>query len=133
MRGNGKENIGRTRGQEIHLRLGQEEMELLKKKAASYNMTRSDYLRNLVVFGSVRAQSKLSDSQFQDLLNELNHIGVNINQIARRVNEARNADREDFDLLVLHYEQLMNLFGNGLTPDGQRTMAVIENHQMAQR
>ena len=103
MRGNGKENIGRTRGQEIHLRLGQEEMELLKKKAASYNMTRSDYLRNLVVFGSVRAQSKLSDSQFQDLLNELNHIGVNINQIARRVNEARNADREDFDLLVLHY------------------------------
>lgn len=47
MRGNGKENIGRTRGQEIHLRLGQEEMELLKKKAASYNMTRSDYLRNL--------------------------------------------------------------------------------------
>ena len=107
---NGKYNIGRTRGQEIHLRLGQEEMELLKKKAASYNMTRSDYLRNLVVFGSVRAQSKLSDSQFQDLLNELNHIGVNINQIARRVNEARNADREDFDLLVLHYEQLMNLF-----------------------
>ena len=86
MRGKGKENIGRTRGQEIHLRLGQEEMELLKKKAASYNMTRYDYLRNIVVFGSVRAQSKLSDAQFQDLLNELNHIGVNINQIARRVN-----------------------------------------------
>ena len=88
----------------------QEEVELLKKKSESYGMTRSEYLRNLIIFGSVRAQSKLSDSQFQDLLNELNHIGVNINQIARRVNEARNADREDFDLLVLYYEQLMNLF-----------------------
>lgn len=110
MSGKGKENIGRTRGQEIHLRLGQEEMDLLKNKSESYGLSRSDYLRNLVVFGSVRAQSKLSDSQFQDLLNELNHIGVNINQIARRVNEARNADREDFDLLVLYYEQLMNLF-----------------------
>ena len=110
MRGNGKENIGRTRGQEIHLRLGQEEMELLKKKAASYNMTRSDYLRNLVVFGSVRAQSKLYDYQFKHQLKEQNHIGVQNNQIARRVNEAMNADREDFDLLVLHYEQLMNLF-----------------------
>ena len=97
---------GRDRKSGFYLNLMQQEVELLKKKSESYGMTRSEYLRNLIV----RAQSKLSDSQFQDLLNELNHIGVNINQIARRVNEARNADREDFDLLVLYYEQLMNLF-----------------------
>lgn len=101
---------GRDRKSGFYLNLMQEEVKLLKKKSESYGMTRSEYLRNLIIFGSVRAQSKLSDSQFQDLLNELNHIGVNINQIARRVNEARNADREDFDLLVLYYEQLMNLF-----------------------
>lgn len=103
-------NETRIRQSQVHIYLGQEEKELLNKKAKSYGMTHSDYLRNLVVFGSIKAQTKFSDSQFQDLLNELNHIGVNINQIARRVNEARNASREDFDLLVLHYEQLMNLF-----------------------
>jgi hypothetical protein len=106
---NSKE-LTRDRQNKFQIYLGEREVDLLREKAESYGMTRSEYLRNLIVFGSVRAPSKLSDSQFQDLLNELNHIGVNINQIARRVNEARNADREDFDLLVLHYEQLMNLF-----------------------
>ena len=97
---------GRDRKSGFYLNLMQEEVELLKKKSESYGMTRSEYLRNLIIFGSVRAQSKLSDSQFQDYGGHR----VNINQIARRVNEARNADREDFDLLVLYYEQLMNLF-----------------------
>lgn len=106
---NSKEST-RDRKNKYQIYLSEKEAELLKEKAESYGMTKADYLRNLIVFGFVRPQSKLSDSQFQDLLTEMNHIGVNINQIARRVNEARNADREDFDLLCLHYEQLMNLF-----------------------
>lgn len=104
----GKPN--RERRQGFHLTLLDEEMELLKKKAASFNLSRSDYLRSLIVWGRAKSQSRLTDEQYNSLLVELNHIGVNINQIARRVNEARQATSEDFDLLQLHYEQLMDLY-----------------------
>ena len=103
---------GRDRKSGFYLNLMQQEVELLKKKSESYGMTRSEYLRNLIVFGSVRAQSKLSDSQFQDLLNELNHIGVNINQIARSVNAgiARAADaRRGLFLLDQVYELMYQI------------------------
>lgn len=100
----------RERRQEIHLTLLDEEKKLLEEKAKSFGLSRSDYLRSLIVWGTVKSQSRLSDEQFQSLLNEMNHIGVNINQIARRVNEARNASREDFDILEMHYEQLLDLF-----------------------
>lgn len=85
-------------------------MELLEKKAESFHLSRSDYLRSLIVWGMAKGQSKLTDEQFRLFIKELNHIGININQIARRVNEARNASREDYDLLELHYEQLLDLY-----------------------
>lgn len=100
----------RERRKEIHLTLLDEEMKLLEEKAESFGMTRSDYLRSLIVWGSVKEKSKLTDEQFQSLLNEMNHIGVNINQIARRVNEARNASKEDFDQLEFNYERLLDLY-----------------------
>lgn len=105
-----KRKPNRERRKAIHLTLLDEEMELLKKKADSFNLSRSDYLRSLIVWGRAKSQSRLTDDQFRQLLVELNHIGVNINQIARRVNEARQASSEDFDLLQLHYEQLMDLY-----------------------
>jgi hypothetical protein len=70
----------------------------------------SDYLRSLIVHGSVKAQSRLTDEQFQAFLNEMNHIGVNINQIAYRVNAARSANREDFNDLKTEFENLLNLY-----------------------
>lgn len=105
-----KRKPNRQRRKEIHLTLLDKEMELLEQKAESFNLSRSDYLRSLIVWGRAKSQSRLTDEQFRLLLNEMNHIGVNINQIARRVNEARQASSEDFDLLQLHYEQLLDLY-----------------------
>ena len=103
-------NATRDRQKLYQVWLLEEERELMHKKAASYNLSCADYIRSLIVWGTVRPQSRLSDEQFQALLNEMNHIGVNINQIARRANEARNVMREDFDVMEMHYEQLLDLF-----------------------
>lgn len=105
-------NASRDRKKLYQVWLLEEEHELLRKKAASFNLSCADYIRSLIVWGRAKEPSKLSDEQFQAFLSEMNHIGVNVNQIARRVNEARNASREDFDLLVLHYEQLLDMFRN---------------------
>lgn len=105
-----KRKPNRQRRKEIHLTLLDKEMELLEQKAESFNLSKSDYLRSLIVWGRAKSQSRLTDEQFRLLLSEMNHIGVNINQVARRVNEARQASSDDFDLLQLHYEQLLDLY-----------------------
>lgn len=103
-------NLTRINQSQAHFFVSEEEKELLKRKAKSFGLSLSDYMRNMIIHGSVKAQSRLTDEQFQALLNELNHIGVNINQIAYRVNAARNASREDFNDLKHEYEQLLNLY-----------------------
>lgn len=102
--------LSRIRSKKLQVYLSEEETELLKKKADSFGLSMSDYLRSLIVHGSVKAQSRLTNEQFQALLNEMNHIGVNINQIAYRVNAARNANREDFNDLKMEFENLLNLY-----------------------
>ena len=105
-----RKESNRDRTQQFHLRLLDEEMELLEQKAKSFNLSRSDYLRSMSVWGRAKTQSRLTDEQFRLLIKELNKIGININQIARRVNETRNASREDFDLLEFQYECLFDLY-----------------------
>lgn len=100
----------RDRRHKLQVWLLREEYDLLVKKADSFGMTISDYVRSLIVWGRAKEKSKLTDEQFQALLNEMNHIGVNINQIARRINEARQASRDDFDTLEFQYEQLLHLY-----------------------
>lgn len=107
--GDSKE-LSRIRSKKLQVYLSEEETELLKKKADSFGLSMSDYLRSLIVHGSVKAQSRLTDEQFQAFLNEMNHIGVNINQIAYRVNAARSANREDFNDLKTEFENLLNLY-----------------------
>lgn len=108
--GDTKKKKNRERKLGFYLMLGEEEMELLKRKAEGFHISRSDYLRSLIVHGSVKAQSRLTNEQFQAFLNEMNHIGVNINQIAYRVNAARSANREDFNDLKTEFENLLNLY-----------------------
>lgn len=106
---NNKE-LSRTRSKKFQIYLGEEEMKLLTEKAKGFGLSKSDYMRSLIVHGSVRQQSIFSDEQFQLFLNEMNHIGVNLNQITYRVNAARNADREDFNALRQEFENLLNLY-----------------------
>ena len=100
----------RERKKQFLLRLAPDEYDILVAKAASYNVKISDYLRMLILTGSMKEKSKLSDEQFDRFISELNHLGVNINQITRRVNEKRQADRADFDELEGKYFDLIDLY-----------------------
>ena len=48
---NSKE-LTRDRQNKFQIYLGEREVDLLREKAESYGMTRSEYLRNLIVFGT---------------------------------------------------------------------------------
>lgn len=99
------------RSYEICLRLSQEEKEQLDASARSCGLSKTAYLRRLILGTQVKARPS---QEIKDLRMEVHKIGVNINQIARSVNigiaKAEDAKRGLY-LLDQVYE-LMYKIGN---------------------
>lgn len=105
-----RKKVNREREKHFQVRLTEEEFGMLENKAKGFGLTKTEYIRKLIVFGRVRPKSKLTDEQFREMLLEMNHIGTNINQIAYRVNAARNANKDDYMELKVAYHSLLDLF-----------------------
>ena len=100
----------RVRTDQFLLRLLPEEKAMLEKNAHELGLSKADYLRKVILYGSVIGQHPVMDKeQGRELLFEVNRIGNNINQIAYRSNVKRytsNADwqevkKECLDILLL--------------------------------
>lgn len=87
------------------LRLVKEDSELLSKKSQQSGMNENEYLRMLI-------RDKPSDVPeirvlLKTLINEVNHIGVNINQIAKNSNAGYFGGNDKTQLLA--YMQKLNM------------------------
>ena len=76
---------------ELCLRLNADEAQRLIENARKCGLTRSAYLRRLIMNKPVKARPT---KDIQKLIGEINKIGSNVNQIARSVN-AGIATRQD--------------------------------------
>lgn len=76
---------------EICLRLSAEEKERLERDARSCGLSKTAYLRRLILGREVKARPS---QEIRALRTEIHHIGNNINQIARKAN-AGFATREE--------------------------------------
>ena len=76
---------------EICLRLSAEEKERLERDARSCGLSKTAYLRRLILGREVKARPS---QEIRALRTEIHHIGNNINQIARKAN-AGFATKED--------------------------------------
>ena len=88
-----------------HFRFTESEVRTIRKCAKQYGMTDSDYMRFLlsqkpVDYPEIRLM-------LSDLINEVNHIGNNINQIARK-NNAGFYSRDDMENLRAYMRKLIN-------------------------
>ena len=72
-----------TKKYEICLRLSKEEKELLERSAHACGLTKTAYLRRLLLGTEIKARPS---QEIKALRTEIHHIGNNINQIARSVN-----------------------------------------------
>lgn len=75
----------------IYVRATQNEKELLKAKAKSYNLTLSEWLRQLAFTGKPRKKVRSVPDADPALIGEMNRIGNNMNQLARHANERAKA------------------------------------------
>ena len=77
---------------EICLRLSQEEKTLLENRARCCGLSKTAYLRRLILGAEVRA---LPSQEIKALRTEIHHIGNNINQIAYWANAQKSTQEED--------------------------------------
>jgi predicted DNA-binding protein len=94
---------------EICLRLSQEEKERLENDSQRCGLSKTAYLRRLIMEKEVKARPS---QEIKELRTEIHHIGNNINQLARSVNAgiARAADaRRGLELLDRVYELMYQI------------------------
>ena len=94
---------------EICLRLSREEKERLENDAKRCGLSKTAYLRRLIAGTQVKARPS---QEIKELRTEIHHIGNNINQIARSVNQgiAKTEDaRRGLYLLDQVYELMYEI------------------------
>lgn len=79
---------------EICLRLNETEARALKEKARLCGISRSAFLRRLIMGKTIKARPP---EALHDLYVEINRIGVNVNQIARACNAGGSDARASAD------------------------------------
>ena len=88
-----------------HFRFTESEARTLRKHAKKYGMTDSDYMR--FILSQKPADYQEIRLMLSGLINEINHIGNNINQIARK-NNAGFYSHDDMESLRCYMRKLIN-------------------------
>lgn len=103
-------NANRKRNRKLNIFLLDEELELLNAKADELEMSKSEYIRNIILFGTAYKRSIFSKEETKEFIYEINRIGNNLNQIAYRANANKTIDEIDFQNLYDNYVELLGQF-----------------------
>lgn len=100
----------RRRKTEIRIKVTENEWQFAKDKADYLCMTMSDMIRRFIKDGVI---IKYEPFDIKELSNEINKVGVNINQIARAINEKGGRyDNEDMDAIRSEFQNLSEIIFN---------------------
>lgn len=98
-----KKKSNRFRDKMIPFWVTEKEKEVIEEKASFCKLSVSEYTRRMCVNGTIIKR------EF-DGIGEINKIGVNINQIAKKVNEKGFMNEAEFEELRKQYDNLFELF-----------------------
>lgn len=99
----------RKRKKQIHIFLSEDELNIVDENSKYSGITRSEYIRSLIKNGVVIHYEMQG---IKDIMYELNKIGTNINQVARKVNENDIATYNEIQELKLQVEKMSELIMN---------------------
>lgn len=99
--------LDKKREKYIKVRLNDYEYDFFKNKIKNTNLTMSDYIRRIIFEGKINIIEPMSICKMQDLGRELQKIGVNINQIAKSINERGGVyDKRDMESILEEHNKL---------------------------
>ena len=93
-----------------NLRVTAAERALIEERAAAAGLTLAGYCRRAIFKSRI---APIRSSTDQALLVELNRVGVNLNQIARRVNAGRDLPPDFPDVLAEVREAIRKVLAHG--------------------
>lgn len=113
----GEEN--RFRKKCIRVKLSDEEYNTIWQKSLASNLTVSDAIRSLIVFGCIKPDELDEKSQalvdklnglIEQSVHEINYIGNNVNQIAYNTNRVYNAELIDLKMTMSNLVRAYGIF-----------------------
>ena len=111
-------NGNRIRTEKYLLTLVPEEKALLEKNAFELHLSKADYLRKIILYGSIVGQHPVIDKATgEKLLYEVNRIGNNINQIAYNTNAKKYATDIDWREIKNEVFLILELLGGLIDMD----------------
>ena len=99
-------NNSRLRKNQINLKVTKDELRIIDKKAEVACLSRNGYLIKMAIEGAVIIQDL---DNMRDFTNEINKIGVNINQIAKHINTTNNIYKSDIEELKKKIEEIYKI------------------------
>ena len=87
----------RNRNRKISIWLSEAELELFDKKCGELGISKSEFIRNCILYGSTVKKTMFSDEKADRIIFEMNRIGNNINQIARFVNKEHTVESDEYE------------------------------------
>lgn len=96
----------RERNIEFHLRLNDIENDKLEELAMQSKLSKSDIIRKLILENEIKEKP---DKEFYKVMNELSKIGINLNQIATKVNSTNEFDIEYYKEQVNEIKKFTSL------------------------
>lgn len=102
--------VNRSRDIKWGLWLNDTELETLNAKSQELGMSKSEYIRNIIMFGSTREITNFSKEDTRKIIYELNRIGNNINQIAYRVNSSKEVNDQDIVQIQDEMGKIIDLY-----------------------
>ena len=113
----------RFRKREIRVKLSEEEYATILAKTAEAEMTISDAIRSLIVFGNIKAEWLDEESKrrvdelcqlIEKVIYEVNRIGNNINQIAYNTNSKYDASENELKEAYVQLVYVQRAFLDGV-------------------
>ena len=93
-----------------HFKLTEETARILAERSKAENMNESEYIRYLLLNQSGNPRSKELELEVMRLRNEINKIGVNVNQIVKNSNS--HIYREDDKIDLIGYMEKITILLN---------------------
>lgn len=109
----------RFRKKMIHIKLSDDEYNTIWQKSLASNLTVSDAIRTLIVFGCIKPDSLDEKSQalvdklnglIEQTVHEINHIGNNVNQIAYNTNRIYNTELAELEMTMSNLVRAYRIF-----------------------
>lgn len=103
--------MARPKGENVirkHFKLTEETAKLLAERSKAENMNESEYIRYLLLNQSKHPRSRELELEIMHLQNEVNKIGLNINQIVKNNNSHLYRESDKINL-IKYVEEIRGL------------------------